>query len=134
MAVHVGLQVADRLCFAKNEGYFGHLVLSAFPFAALRLRESADPVEKEAVLYAGVIVSLLKGRDIARKGLPQIMDQAHADDLVHIKIPVFINTGHQHSHQGDPPAVVSDTLFPAFFRIAVPCCHLETACPGKDPQ
>ena len=52
------------------------------------------------------------------------MNQAHPDDLVHIRLRELITD--PVSHQGDPPAVLGDALMPASGGIAMPGCVLQS--------
>ena len=66
---------------------------------------------------------LEEGRNVAGEGLAEVVDQAHADDLVHVRLGKGV--AQEKRHEREPPAVVGHALAPPAGRVAMPRGVLE---------
>ena len=64
-----------------------------------------------------VLCGLVKGGDIAREALAEVVDEAHARHLVHVGLGKFI--AQEKRHQRDAPAVLGNALVPPAGGVAV---------------
>ena len=85
-----------------------HLPVQGDHLLPERLRQGRDPFGQKLIFPFFIGGCFQKGGNIPGESLTQIMDQAHPDDLVHIRLRELITD--PVSHQGDPPAVLGDAL------------------------
>ena len=62
-----------------------HLGEQRRPFLPGVLREGVHPIQQDVVLFPGIGVGFLKGRDVPGEGFSHVVDQAHANHLVHVR-------------------------------------------------
>ena len=124
IVLHEGLEPVERLVDPRLEGFArGHLGIECFHLFGIRRRERAHPRREEILLALLVRGGLEEGRDIAGEGLAEVVDQAHADDLVHVRFGKGV--AQEERHEREPPAVVGHALAPPAGRVAMPHGVLE---------
>ena len=94
-----------------------HLRVELRHLAAHRLRQLRNPRAQQLLLARRIVRRLVKGRDVPGEALAEVVDQAHAQHLIHIQLREFVPQ--QKRHQRDAPAVLRDTLVPSAGRVAV---------------
>ena len=109
-----------------------HLGIERSQFRIIRERKRRNPVKKRSILLLFVTCGLHKCRDIAGKALAEIVDQAHFNDLVHIRIRELVPK--KESRQRQPPAVVGHALVTVPGRPAVAGGVLQTVGGVQDGQ
>ena len=101
-----------------------HLIIERPHIGAVRLRQRRHPVIKKVLLPGLIALRLDKCRDVSRKCLSEVVDQAHADHLIHIRFRKLISD--EQSHQCHSPAVLRNALPAPAWRITVPHRVLQT--------
>lgn len=90
----------------------GHLPVQGVHLRPIRGGQGVHPLMQQPLLPYLVLRRFAEGGDIAGEALPQVVDQAHADDPVHIRLRKLVPQ--PEGHQGDAPAVLCHA-----FRAAV---------------
>ena len=86
------------------------------------LSEQLKTISQDTATSLGVTLSphFAEGGDIAGEALPQVVDQAHADDPVHIRLRKLVPQ--PEGHQRQPPAVLGNAFVPPAGGVAVTGC------------
>ena len=95
----------------------GHLVVECAHLLAAGGGKRCDPLVEQRFLRRFVLCGLVKGGDIAREALAEVVDEAHARHLVHVGLGKFI--AQEKHHQCDAPAVLGNALVPPAGGVAV---------------
>ena len=120
-----GLQLVQRLIeLGLRRLQRVHLRVQGGHLRAVRLGQRPYPLDQEGVLLRCVGVGLEKAGDVAGKALAQVVDQAHFNDLVHIRIRELVPE--EEGRQRQPPAVVGHALVTVPRRPAVAGGVLQT--------
>ena len=128
-----GLQLVQRLIELGLRRFQRiHLRVQGGHLRAVRLGQRPYPLDQEGVLLRCVGVGLEKAGDVAGKALAQVVDQAHFNDLVHIRIRELVPK--KEGRQRQPPAVVGHALVTVPRRPAVAGGVLQTVGGVQDGQ
>ena len=128
-----GFELVQRLIELGLQGVpLGHLLVQFLHFPGAGRRERSHPPVQQRLLPILVRRALFKAGDIPRKGLPQVMDDTHANDLVHVGFREFLLQ--EKGHQGHHPAVFGHALPPAVGSVAVAGGPLQPFCHGQGVQ
>ena len=95
----------------------GLLVVECAHLLAAGGGKRCDPLVEQRFLRRFVLCGLVKGGDIAREALAEVVDEAHARHLVHVGLGKFI--AQEKRHQCDAPAVLGNALVPPAGGVAV---------------
>ena len=113
-----GLELVERLVdLGLLRFERGHLVVECAHLLAAGGGKRCDPLVEQRFLRRFVLCGLVKGGDIAREALAEVVDEAHARHLVHVGLGKFI--AQEKRHQRDAPAVLGNALVPPAGGVAV---------------
>ena len=119
--IHIG-QPIDM----DDEAFCRHLPVQCPHFRIIRGGQGVHPRQQLPLLVGLVRRRLAEGGDVAGKALAQVVDQAHADNLVHVGLRKLVP--HPVGHQGNAPAVPGHALRPAAGGAAVAGGVLQPLC------
>ena len=126
-------QAVDGLVNARLRGLtLGHFLIEAAHLLRIGRGQGGHPGGEQRFLRLLVGGGLLEGRDVPGEGFAQVVNDAHADHLVHVRIGELVaqEEGHQRHH----PAVFCHAFVTALGCVAVAGGVLEALGDGEGFQ
>ena len=119
--IHIGQPIN-----MDDEAFCRHLPVQCPHLRIIRGGQGVHPRQQLPLLVGLVRRRFAEGGDVAGKALAQVVDQAHADNLVHVGLRKLVP--HPVGHQGNAPAVPGHALRPAAGGAAVAGGVLQPLC------
>ncbi len=119
--IHIGQPIN-----MDDEAFCRHLPVQCPHLRIIRGGQGVHPRQQLPFLVGLVRRRFAEGWDVAGKALAQVVDQAHADNLVHVGLRKLVP--HPVGHQGNAPAVPGHALRPAAGGAAVAGGVLQPLC------
>ena len=113
-----GFHGVDGLVDLGFQGFTGgHFGVEGGHFVPVGLGQGLDPSVEQVLLSGFMGGSFVEGGDVAGEALAQVVDDAHAGDLVHVRVREFVPE--EEAHEGHHPAVLGHGFVAAAGGVAM---------------